>query len=178
MARSRGGHRGLSRGQRRSTSWETGPLSADTTVSSSTGKLWSATAVPQVDGLTVVRMRGLINIWLTAATAAGDGFAGAFGIGITSDEAIAIGVTAVPSPLSNMAWEGWIWHSFWDVRALTGTIADGVNAGVTYQRVVVDSKAMRKLPLGMTMFGASDQTESGTATAEYNADIRMLVKNP
>ena len=123
-------------------------------------------------------MRGLIHFWQTSATAVGDGFFGAFGIGIASVDAFNVGVSAIPSPLEDLNWPGWLWHSFYDTRQLSTTAADGVNAGVTHSRIEVDSKAMRKLRLNEVLFGAIDQVESGTASAEFNAEVRVLVKLP
>ena len=177
MARSRG-FPSRSRSVSRQVSWEEGPQAVDVTVASSAGKLWTAVAVPTTAGLTVVRIRGFINVFQLTGTAAGDGFFGAFGIGITTDEAIAAGVASTPSPFEDEGWDGWIWHSYWDTRVITGTVSDGVNAGAVFQRIEIDTKGMRKLKLGMTMFGASDQTESGTASVEYNASTRVLVKLP
>jgi len=168
------------RGQspRRQVSWEAGPDARDVVISTSSQSLWTTGVVALQGGLTVVRIRGFINLWQTAGTAAGDGFFGAVGIGITTDEAFLAGVASIPSPLSDLEWDGWVYHSFWDTRVLTGTFSDGVNAGLTYQRIEIDTKAMRKLKQGMTLFGSVGQIESGTAVVEYNADTRVLVKLP
>ncbi len=163
---------------RRSTSWSIGVAEVDGGFTTSAASLWSATAVPTVEGLTIIRTRGLVRSILASASAVGDGFFGAHGIGIVTDEAIAAGVSAVPSPLSDEDWEGWLWHAYFDVRAVTATIADGVNAAGYSMVQEIDSKAMRKLPSGMTLFGITEVTESGTAVLEVQAQTRTLLKNP
>ena len=110
------------------------------------------------------------------AAAAGDGFFGAVGLGKVSEQAAGVGVTAVPSPMDEENWDGWLWHSYFDIRAITATIADGVNAGIAYQRLVIDSKAMRKVDSADVIVGAISVVESGTATMEMNADSRQLIK--
>ncbi len=167
------------RGYRRKTTWEFGPNAQDVTVSSSAQKLFTTgIQLASVTQATIVRIRGFINIWMTAGTASGDGFMGAFGIGIATADALAAGVAAVPSPLEDEFWDGWMWHSYWDTRVLTATFADGVNAGSVYQRIEIDTKAMRILRDDEVLFGTNDQVESGTATAEYNAESRVLLKLP
>ncbi len=177
MARSRGRQFQRS-GARRSTSWETGPDLVDGGFTVSASALWTTVAAPVTDGLTVIRTRGFFRAILGAAGAIGDGFFGAVGFGITTDEAIAIGITALPTPLSNEAWDGWFYHRYFDVRAVTATIADGVNAAAAAVEFEIDSKAMRKLPLGMTMFAVTQVVESGTAVLEVQGSSRVLVKNP
>ncbi len=164
---------------RRVTTWEQGPIASDVTVQSSTGKLWtSGIFLASQTRATLVRVRGYIHVWQLTATAAGDGFIGAFGLCIVSSEAFAAGVASVPSPLEELGWDGWLWHQMWDIRSLTGTFADGVNAASVSQRIEIDSKSMRIMEDDNVLCGVSDQTESGTATAEFNANTRVLFKLP
>jgi len=79
--------------------------------------------------------------------------------------------------LSDSNWDSWMWHSFFDVRSITGTIADGVNAAGVDQRVEIDSKAMRKWDPADIMVLMTEFVESGNATVKVNADSRILVKN-
>ena len=166
------------RSQRRSTAWSAAVASDDLTLSATARAVWSTGAVPSVEGLTIVRTRGQGMLTLASATGAGDGFRGAMGIGIVSDEAFAIGATAMPGPLTQAEWPGWMWHQFFVLQAVTATIADGVNANSAVYRFEIDSKAMRKVPVGMTIFGMIDVTELGTASLELQAETRMLGKNP
>ncbi len=161
---------------RRSTSWSGSVEEVDGSLSSSATSLWSLAGIPSVEGLTIIRTRGVCGLTLLSATAAGDGFFGAIGIGITTDEAIAVGVTAVPGPITDDSWDGWLYHQYFDLRSTTATIADGTN--ISRVVIEIDSKAMRKFPVGMTVFGSTEVVESGTATLEIQAATRMLFKNP
>ena len=180
MAHSRGFPRrtGSQSVQRRQTAWSIGPAEVDGLNSSSVATLWSSGVVPLVDGLTIVRLRGIMKLTLLTAGAAGDGFFGACGIGIVTDEAFAAGITAVPGPLTDEGDELWMWHSYFDVRSITATIADGVNAAGVVALLPIDSKAMRKIPSGNTVFGITELVESGAATVESQAQCRMLSKLP
>ena len=178
MAHARGGRFQRTSGVRRETAWTIGPQEVDGSHSSTSTSLWSGTVVPAIDGLTIIRIRGFVRALLQTATAAGDGFFGAFGIGIATDAAIAVGVTAVPTPLTEEQWDGWLWHSYFDVRSVTATIADGVNAAGATVAFEIDSKAMRKFPTNMTLYGATEVVESGTALVELQGQTRMLVKLP
>ena len=78
--------------------------------------------------------------------------------------------------MSDLEWEGWLWHQFFDIRAVTATIADGVNAAAASQYFEIDSKAMRKFEDGVQLFGITEATEDVNATMEVQADTRMLIK--
>ena len=118
-----------------------------------------------------------MHVVLLTAAAAGDGFFGATGIYMMTEDAFAIGGTAALDPIDDANSDMWIWHSFWDVRAITTTISDGVNAVAASQRIVIDSKAMRKgFDPERVMVMITQVIESGTATAEMNAETRQLFK--
>ena len=124
--------------------------------------------------LTVIRMRGHASIYLQSADAVGAGFQGAVGIGIATSAAVAAGVASVPTPIDEEDWDGWMFHTFFDIRAITATIADGVNAFAAVARIPIDSKAMRKFDEDMTMFGVWQVVESPNAVAEAQANVRLL----
>jgi len=107
---------------------------------------------------------------------ADDGFHGALGIGIVTDDAFAIGVTAVPDPIDDMEWDGWLYHRFWDIHS-RGTFSndDGHINAVSFE---VDSKAMRKMTEGDTLFAIVQVVEAATATGSIWFDSRALFKLP
>ena len=173
------GFRGRSTGSRRKTSWGVGPQEVDGSASASAADLWSSGVILATeDEVTIVRIRGVIRAILGAAGAIGDGFFGAFGIGIATTAAFTAGVTSVPTPLTEEDWDGWMWHSYFDIRSVTATIADGVNAAAASVNVEIDSKAMRKFTGDMTLYGCTEVVESGTATIETQGQTRILVKLP
>ena len=63
-----------------------------------------------VDNLTVVRTRGSLVLQLNTASAINEGFQWALGICNVTQNAAGIGVTAVPDPFIDMAWDGWFVH--------------------------------------------------------------------
>ena len=166
------------RSVRRETGWEIGPSDVDGSASSSLAKVWSSFVIPVSPGLTVVRIRGGIKFQLATADAIGSGFFGAVGIGIVEEAAITAGVASVPTPLTEEASENWLWFSYFDIRAITATIADGVNAASASMWLPIDTKAMRKLPAGKALYGAWEVVESTNASMEVQAQCRVLVKFP
>ena len=126
--------------------------------------------------VTIVRIRGYFRVILTAATAAGDGFLGAVGIGVVTAPAFAVGLTAVPLPVAEMDWDGWMFHQFFDLRSNIAGVGDG-QPGVSIG-FDIDSKAMRKLGDEQVLMGAIEVVESGTAVMEVSADTRILLKLP
>ncbi len=176
MAHSRGS--ALRGRTRRPTDWGLGPeqdgliaIAANATV------LWSAGVVPVATVFTIMRIRGYVSVWLEASAGIGDGFAFAHGIYMMDSDSFAVGVTAALDPIGDADSDQWIWHSFGDVRTITATIADGVNAGSVYNRIEIDSKAMRKgFDSERVLVGVTQFVETGTATVEMHADSRVLVK--
>ena len=165
------------RSPRRATAWGFGPDAVSVALSASAKTGWTNGIVLASEAkATIVRIRGDLLLTLLTADGANGGFAGAVGIGIATSNAFSAGIASLPGPITDADWPGWMWHHFINVRATTATIADGVNAGAATQRIVIDSKAMRKWDFDMTIFGAVEVVESGVSTANLAADSRMLVK--
>jgi len=173
LAHSRGLTRPRMGGKRRATAWELGP--GGTSGQSLTGSaaiILGSGVAPTVEELTVVRTRGIFDITLETAASVGLGYFGAIGIGVVTSAAFAIGVTAVPTPITEQSWDGWLYHSFFSVHR-------GLDAGAgasQSMRLEVDSKAMRKLNVNETVMVVLEAVEIPTATAEVFFDSRMLVK--
>ena len=163
----------LTRSSKRQTIWGLGPESNGQNASSSQKFLWSNGIILQADSMaTIVRTRGSVLIFLNAVDAAAEGFVGALGLGIVSDEAFAAGAASVPGPLNVPEWPGWIWHSYFHILA-----AANIGEGTVMQRIEIDSKAMRKIKSGETMIGVAEVEERGDgATMALNAQTRMLFK--
>jgi len=97
---------------------------------------------PIVGGETVIRTRGMLA-WATDQAAAVENQFGAFGIGIVTEQAATVGITAVPHPASDAAWDGWLYHTFFfsQYQFLSSV---GAEPGVMHS-MVIDSKAARKV---------------------------------
>ena len=166
------------RGPRRQTAWQQGPEAAGVVMASTGSTLWDATGASMVSGreVTIVRTRGLVHIILSVTDSAQAGFRGALGIGVATIEAVAAGVVAVKTPLTDVAWDGWLWHSMFDVHSVTAVIADGANAAAIEQEIVIDSKAMRKISDEQVVFGVVEVVEVGISQCTVWANSRVLVK--
>ncbi len=96
--------------------------------------------VPFAGGETVIRTRGLFG-YRSDQSIADEDIMGAVGIGIVSEQAASVGVTAVPAPDTDAGW-GWLWHSYFAQSFVTEANSMVFNA---LQLIVIDSKAMRKV---------------------------------
>ncbi len=121
---------------------------------------------------TVVRTRVSLHIG-SDQVAANEMQIGAFGLCVVSSQALAIGVTAVPTPLTDLASDLWFAHQimmtdFFFVSAV-GIDADG---GAYFE---IDSRAMRKVndDQEIVLVGEAASTSLG-----FNLDIagRLLIK--
>ncbi len=164
-----------SRPRGRLTEWGPGPTFVDST-SASTASILSTTVAVVAEKVTIVRVRGSFHFFLTAGTAIGDGFRFGLGIGVIETAAIAAGVGSLPTPITEVGWRGWLYHEFFDLRVLSTTLGDGVNAGVAHYRAVIDSKAMRIQGSDQSLFAVYETVESGAAVVEVQGETRILDK--
>jgi len=67
------------------------------------------------------------------------------------------------------------WHAI-QVRSPTGTLGGGPDAEI--QRFVVDTKAMRKFPVDMSIYACVELVETGTAVVRVAFDSRALFLLP
>jgi len=92
---------------------------------------------------TIIRTRGILHIVPQVFTA-DLAYDGAFGIGVVSQAAQALGITALPGPFTDDDWSGWFVHQYYSGEVL----ATAVDAGYTMAQSFtyeIDSKAMRKV---------------------------------
>ena len=179
--------RGLIRpsGPKRLTAWGLGPgTTTVATTSTTSDAIIGSGAVPLVEGLTVVRVRGEFQAFLIAATGADDGFGCALGIGVANAQAFAAGIVSLNTPLDEADWDGWLYHRFFSLHSssvIDGSVAadaDSINARSVAIRFEIDSKAMRKLSDEMVLYMALSVTLGGTAQMKFVGNIRILLKLP
>lgn len=187
MANFRGSNRGRQQTRpRRSSDWTAGIGSAiaQAAIVATGATLVNAAVAVLADGVTLVRTRGRLLMFLTNATAGADGLVGAFGIGIASTAAVTAGAASVPTPITEQGWDGWLYWQAVQLRAaapLAGSASedrDAVSTVSASQIVEIDSKAMRKVNDLETVYAALEVTELGTATLEWSVDTRLLFKLP
>ncbi len=119
---------------------------------------------------TVVRTRGFVNI-ATDQQAATEAQSGAWGVIVVSDQAVAIGVTAVPTPVSDDQ-SNWLAYESMANRFLFTTGVAYIQSG---RERIVDSKAMRKVTEGQDVISVveSSAISNGLIFSTY---FRMLIK--
>ena len=180
---SRGSFRGRGTTARRITAWAAGPATggdpgSPELISQSGTTSATVSVTPTAEGITLVRTRGVLSFKQVTATAAGDGFNGAFGILLAGNEAVTAGAASLPDPQDESGDERWLYHTFFRITSNTTTAADiGADNGAGIV-IDVDSKAMRKFPVDLRMVAMLGVVEEGTATMEWMFDSRALVKLP
>ena len=167
---------------RRKTSWSVGP--GGTAGRSSNGSVvYSVGAQVGIDGATLVRTRGELLTQLVTSDAAQSGFPEcAFGIAYVNDNAFNVGITAIPTPITDIAWEGWLFHTMFalistDAVAAATVSHSGSSPTAWISRVAIDSKAMRKVRQTDVCVGVIEvASEVGAAEFTSRLNIRQLFK--
>ncbi len=158
-------------GRSRPTNWISLTGDPDNVLSvASGGQAIVATATIQSSAIgpsTIVRVRGAIGIFGTALLSQIVGV----GIGLVSDRAATTGITAVPHPLTDEEWDGWLWRD---------AVYIGASQNATINEWVIDSKAMRKWDDDMTLVVVAENLPINTAgvAALISINGRILVKGP
>ena len=165
--------RGVVVGRPRSVAWSLGPRG---TVSASSSSVvgFPTTAVSNFDNQTIVRLRGSLLLQLKAIDGVGTGMQWAFGICIVTENAAGVGVTAVPAPLDDIAWDGWFVHRQGSLFSAAATIQFD-SLGVS-ERLELDSKAMRKVHQTDTIIAMIQFVETNVATVDAFLESRVLTK--
>ena len=153
----------------RLTEW-IGPADQEYVAVASAGATLVASAPFESPG-TIMRTRGHVSI-RPEVVSADLSIVGAFGIGIVTSEALAVGVTAVPHPFRDADWGNWyVWRSF-SYREEFQTAASVNFLSWDFE---VDSKAMRKVRSNESFVMVA---ESQTGAFRISAPLRTLFKNP
>ncbi len=175
MARPRGFPRGRSR---RLTDWDQGPGSqVVTAITSTTAVILGAGIGPTLETLTIVRLRGALQAFLTSGDSINSGFHCALGIGVVTVDAFTVGgVASVPHPLDDMSWGGWLYHRIFDLHNATSTITDNLVNGLGVLSFEVDSKAMRKVRVNDLVFAVIQTVEDPASGMSIFFDSRILWK--
>ena len=171
----RGSSRLRANGARRRRGWSLGPGGTGVTnVTTSSSAFLGSVSQATLDGLTVARIRGRFTMVAQILTALGDGFQGAIGIGIANENAIGVGITAVNLPITDASWDGWLYHQFVSIHR--GVTANSDGSGVL--DFEVDTKAMRKMNAGDSLYACIELVEIGTADVDVFFDSRALFLLP
>ena len=167
------GARIIRRGTRRMTSWLSVPFTS--AVMTATG----GTLMVALTGLekakrpfTIVRTRMLISI-ISDQTAASESQFGAFGMVVTTDQAVASGVGAVPTPVTDAGSDAWFVHQFFHGQFTFATASGFAEGG--HSEYQIDSKAMRKVSEDDDVIGVGEFA-SGSEGLILTISGRLLIK--
>ena len=119
---------------------------------------------------TLIRSRGEILASIDGPTD-GDKIGIGFGLIRGTEEQVAVGASAVPSPLDDLDAD-WVWHGF---ILLQSQAVVATSAGQQFGRLTVDSKAMRKFRQGEVLILAIDSINmAGTPAIDVAFGFRIL----
>ena len=120
---------------------------------------------------TVMRVRGHINVGMDVGAADNKGVV-AVGLIIGTDDAVAVGATAFPSPADDIDAD-WFWHGWFSLQSITGTQTDA--EGGQFQAREIDSKAMRRIRQNEQVVLMADASiEAGSPTFDLVYGLRVL----
>ena len=106
-------------------------------------------------------------------TGASENFASALGVCVVSDQSAAIGVTAIPTPFTDIGLDLWLLHAM-----ITGRFEFVSGVGFeanSLEQKTVESRAMRKVEDGQDVAIVLENDATSTGTTNWTAG-RMLVK--
>ncbi len=121
---------------------------------------------------TIIRTVGLLSVRSDQVSAT-EGPQGGIGQAVVSDQASAIGITAVPDPVTDVSSDLWFQYQAW-ATDIINVSSVGVQAP-TFSHFAFDSRAMRKVEDGQD---AIQVIANGSAAfgAEFIWNQRLLVK--
>ncbi len=159
------------RGTRRATQWLAGaPVGNEVALAAATSVLDQVFAFGE--DATIVRTRG--RLWVASdQQVATEDASGAIGFSVVTDQAAAIGVTAVPKPVADQSSDNWFLWEPWATKFFFGS-AVGFDAK-GFSVIELDSKAQRKVDDGDNV-AVVLQNNSSTAGIVFHLQFRMLVK--
>ena len=170
MAFRRGTSVARSKAPKRQVIWVGTAAQGDVAIGSGLSVIMSSFAPDDLGILkaTVVRVRGIIQVIPTFGV---DGdYAGAFGLGVVSDEAFVAGAGSIPRPFDDDDWSGWLVHGYYAGHV---EFASGVGELMTNVSLEIDSKAMRKVGPGQTLVW---MVESSEGAVRVFLHARVLMK--
>jgi len=129
-------------------------------------------AIDSMTAPTLVRMRGEILVVGATGTIGFSSLIGV-GIGVASRRATTAGTTSLPRAIEEMDFS-WLWHSLVMIRFSSGSTSEGTNVA----RVVIDSRAMRKISSNEeeVFYSIENDAGGGDVSVEVAIQTRVLLK--
>jgi len=131
------------------------------------------TAALALRPFTVVRVRGMIQV-VSDQVAVGEFQSGALGVAVVSDQASAIGITALPTPITDKGSDLWfVYQHFMS----SNSAATAASIAKLSTEVEYDSKAMRKVEDGQDVVFVVESDIAGVANGLIvTHTARVLIK--
>ncbi len=161
---------------RRETIWFQGGYTSNTLASASSAVLSGIlnAAALALRPFTVVRTRGVYFV-KSDQTGATEAYESSMGMAVVSDQAAAIGVTAVPTPETDRASDAWfVYESIADQFLFISGV--GVQGGNVGRQLQFDSKAMRKVEDGFTIAVVQENSALQASGTTQVLGFRQLIK--
>ncbi len=156
---------------RRETVWIGGQMGENAIATSGVAQLTSLnTAALALRPFTVVRTRGVFYVE-TDQVAAGEHQWGAYGFCVVSEQADAIGVTAIPTPITDQSSDLWYVYEIFQEGQKAFSVASAIQV-VGHQ---FDSKAMRKVEDGEQIITAVE-ADANSDGFTFSSGHRTLLK--
>ena len=122
---------------------------------------------------TIIRSRGALSV-VTDQVAQSERAFGAWGICLVTNQAFAIGISAIPTPVTDPESDLWFAYGEWFCPVATGT-GSPVEVNNVSQTFEIDSKAMRKLTADQTAAVVIENASSSHGCFR-SLNLRMLFK--
>ena len=160
---------------RRETLWFGGTLTRSTIASADTAAVQTSlnAAALALRPFTIVRTRGLIH-YRSDQEATSENYSGAYGQAVVTDQAVGVGVTAVPTPVVDSESDAWFVYEALTSRIVVGATTTTSISNIGHQ-VVIDSKAMRKVESGFDIVTVAE-TSALSSGMIFEVFFRTFVK--
>ena len=164
-------HRGGSRGAKRLSTWfQFQPVAVSFTAGGGTLIFSLNAAALALRPFTIVRSRFKYMV-VSDQAAAIEKQIGALGMAVVSDQAVAVGVTAVPTPITDLGSDLWFLNEIF--MADESNLTDRTKGGTV---AAIDSKAMRKVDVGQDLVIVGELSSATSSGFELFVGGRILVK--
>ena len=122
---------------------------------------------------TVVRTRGPLFI-RSDQQAATEPYQAAIGLAVVSDQSVAIGVTAVPTPVTDSGSDLWFVYQWMQGAFIFNSGIGATESGST--QIQVDSRAMRKVEDGQDVIIVQETAAVQSTGSQLLSAFRILIK--
>ena len=161
-------------GKDRLTVWFSWPMVITTSAAASAAVLTVSlnAAALALRPFTIIRTRGIMHT-RSDQTSVLENYSAALGFAVVSDQSVAIGVIAVPTPDTDRG--SGLWFVYEEIAGVFGFVS-GIGTSDPFGSTrYFDSKAMRKVDVGQDVISVLENTSVSLGTSTHMA-ARMLIK--